>query len=66
MNAPQPSPYALDTLDACRHAVDVLELEKKAYKLKAKALALKLARAEKLLRQARRPEQDAEGGAEQS
>jgi len=43
----------LDTLEACRHAVAVLELEKKAYKLKAQALALKLARAEALLKQAR-------------
>ena len=50
-------PFALDTLEACRHAVAVLELEKKAYKLKAQALALKLARAEVLLKQARGPEQ---------
>ena len=59
-------PYALNTLEACRHAIAVLELEKAKYKLSARILALKLARAEKLLRQARRPEQDAEGGAEQS
>ena len=48
-----PRPFSLDTLEACRHAVAVLELEKKAYKLKAQALALKLARAEALLKQAR-------------
>ncbi|MCL1916365.1 MAG: hypothetical protein FWG17_06660 [Desulfovibrionaceae bacterium] len=58
MTIPQPRPFALDTLEACRHAVAVLELEKKAYKLKAQAMALKLARAEVLLKQARRPEQD--------
>ena len=66
MSAPQPRPYALNTLDACRHAIAVLELEKARYKLSARILALKLARAEVLLRQTRRPEQDAEGGAEQS
>ena len=66
MNAPQPRPFALDTLEASRHAIAVLELEKAKYKLSARILALKLARAEVLLKQARRPEQDAEGGAEQS
>ena len=66
MNAPQPRPYALDTLDACKHQITILALEKARYKLSARILPLKLARAEKLLRQARKPEQDAEGGAEQS
>ena len=61
MNAPQPRPYALDTLEACRHAIAVLDLEKARYKLSARILALKLARAEVLLKQARRPEQDPEG-----
>ena len=62
MNAPQPRPFALDTLDACKHQIAVLELEKAKYKLSARILALKLARAEVLIKQARRPEQDAEGG----
>ena len=66
MNAPQPRPFALDTLEACRHAIAVLELEKARHKLSARILALKLARTEVLLKQARRPEQDAAGGAEQS
>jgi hypothetical protein len=62
MNTPQPRPFALDTLDACRHAVAVLELEKARYKLSARILALKLARAGKLLKQARKSEPDPAGG----
>lgn len=40
-------------LEACRHALAVLELEKSREKLKAKALALRLSRAEQLLKKAR-------------
>ena len=58
MTTPSPRPYALDTLEACRHAVAVLELEKAKHKLSARILALKLARAEVLLKQARKPAQD--------
>jgi len=52
------SPFALDTLEACRHAIAVLELEKAKHKLSAKILGLKLTRAERLLKQARKPEQE--------
>jgi len=58
MNTPTQRPFALDTLEACRHAITVLELEKAKYKLSAKILGLKLTRAERLLKQARKPEQD--------
>ena len=47
------SPFAPADLEACRHAVAVLELEKKAHKHRAKALALKAARLEKLLKRAK-------------
>jgi hypothetical protein len=57
-----PRPFALNTLENCRNAIAVLELEKKAYKLKARALALKLAHAERIIKQARRPLQDADTG----
>ena len=57
MSSSAQSPFALDTLEACRHAIAVLELEKRAYKLKAKALGLKVARLEGLLKQARKPEE---------
>jgi len=46
------SPFALTDLEVCRHAVAVLELEKRACKFRAKALALKVARLEKLLKRA--------------
>jgi len=49
-----PRPFALNTLEACRHAIAVLELEKAKYKLSARILGLKLARAEVLLKQARK------------
>ena len=57
MTTPTPRPFALDTLEACRHTIAVLELEKARYKLTGRILALKLARAEYLLKQARKPEQ---------
>ena len=43
MNTPTSRPFALDTLEACRHAIAVLELEKAKHKLSARILALKLA-----------------------
>ena len=49
-----PNPFALTTLDNCRHAIAVLELEKKAYKLRAQALALKVAHLEKTCRELRK------------
>ena len=48
------NPFALTTLDNCRHAIAVLELEKKAYKLKTQALALKVAHLEKACRELRK------------
>ena len=54
MTTPTPRPFALDTLEACRHTIAVLELEKKAYKLKAQALGLKVAYLERALKQARK------------
>jgi len=60
MSAQPPSPFALDTLEACRHAIAVLELEKAKHKINAKILGLKLTRTERLLKQARKPEQDTE------
>jgi hypothetical protein len=53
MSAPTPRPFALGSLEACHHAIAVLELEKAKHKLSARILALKLARAERLLKQVR-------------
>ena len=59
MSSPAQSPFALDNLEACRHTIAVLELEKAKHKINAKILALRLTRTERLLKQARKPEQDA-------
>ena len=49
-----PRPFALNNLEAYRHAVAVLQLEKAKYKLIARILGLKLSYLERKLKEARK------------